>query len=549
MVYDLNCSCVDRDSILFRFRFDCGPVKTLIVIHKMNKKISSIAKSPLGSVIKIALVILGGEFVIMMALEGILKFNIINDVPVFLWQFLDPVLLTLLVAPALQFLVLNPMKAQQVKLEQQKDELAIAAVTFNAQEGMVVTDVNHRILKVNRAFSEVTGYSSEEAVGKTPAILQSGKQDEAFYRSMLNILERDKYWQGEIWNRRKNGKIYPEWLTITTVSGEKGNTYHVGIFSDITERKVLEEKISFLAYHDQLTGLPSRTLFYDRLSRGISQSRRNKVRLALCFLDLDGFKAINDNHGHEAGDEVLKATAKRLLACVREVDTVCRLGGDEFAIVLGDVELSTDVRIVAQKIIQNLNEPIVLKGGLLCNIGVSIGIAIYPDDGAEIDRLMSAADSAMYTSKAAGKNTFTFASAEDRLGDRPWIVINETHLLGIEKIDQQHIELVSKLNNLNVAVRNNEPCEVILRLFDDFAVQIRAHFKHEDALMKESGYSDNEAHRAEHHRLVGELEYLKGRFDSGGELLALQSLKEWLLGHVQGLDRKFADFLYERNSQ
>jgi len=181
----------------------------------------------------------------MLSIEGIFKPFIGQDVSPFFWEFLDPVLLTIIVAPFLHFSVLKPMKMQQQKLELQKDELAIAAATFNAQEGVVVTDINHNILKVNQSFTNVTGFTSEEAVGKTPAILFSGKQDKEFYRRMRETLQRDKYWQGEIWNRRKNGEIYPEWLTITTVTGEKGHTYHVGIFSDITQRKVFEEKISF----------------------------------------------------------------------------------------------------------------------------------------------------------------------------------------------------------------------------------------------------------------------------------------------------------------
>jgi PAS domain S-box-containing protein len=275
----------------------------------MNSNFKKLSDSPLGAAIKVVLLILGAEFSIMVSIEGILTPLFGTEVSPLFWEFLDPVLLSVIVAPALHFLVLRPMKLQQVKLEQQKDELGIAAVTFNAQDGVIVTDARHKILKVNQSFTAITGYESCEVIGKTPAILQSGRQDKEFYRLMRESLEAHKFWQGEIWNRRKNGEIYPEWLTITPVVGETGNTHYVGIFSDITKRKSYEEKISFMAYHDRLTELPSRELFYDCLSQAMSNVRRKQDKLALFFMDLDGFKAINDNYGHEAGDEVLKTTS------------------------------------------------------------------------------------------------------------------------------------------------------------------------------------------------------------------------------------------------
>ncbi len=503
-----------------------------------------IHNSPLGTVTRVAAVVLGGELLIRSLIKDIFKPLFGHEVPLFFWELLDPVCLIAIVAPALQFLVFNPMKAQQIKLEQQKDDLAIAAATFDAQEGVIVTDVHHNILRANHAFTTITGYTSTEVVGKTPAILHSGRQGEEFYRSMLETLERDKYWQGEIWNRRKNGEIYPEWLTITTVTGEKGHVYHVGIFSDISQRKALEEKVNFLAYHDRLTRLPSRELFYDRLSQAVSQARRKQERLALFFLDLDGFKAINDSYGHEAGDEVLKMTAKRLLACVRDIDTVSRFGGDEFAIVLGGIEQLSDATLIAEKIIHNINKPIVLHDGSECGVGVSMGIAIYPDDAAEIDRLMSAADNAMYASKAGGKNIHTFAKKQTQANMSPWIAFDAALLLGIPEMDRQHLSLTDLLNTLNNAVINDDPPEEIARLFDDFAAQIRAHFTDEESLM--DGYVDHGVHKLEHQRLLRELDYLKEKFNCGGELLVLQSLKEWLFSHIRGLDRQFADFLLQK---
>ncbi len=423
-------------------------------------------------------------------------------------------------------------------------ELGIAAVAFNSQEGIIVTDSQQIILKVNDAFTAVTGYTSEEALGKTPAILQSGRQDKEFYRRMRETLDRDKYWQGEIWNRRKNGEIYPEWLTITPVVGEDGNTCYVGIFSDITQRKAYEEKISFLAYHDPLTKLPSRELFYDRLSRAMSQARRNQDCFALLFLDLDGFKSVNDHYGHEAGDEVLKSTASRLLACIRDIDTVARLGGDEFAIILGGMEKTIDVTSVAEKIIQTLSEPILIQRGGSCIIGVSIGVAIYPNNGVEIDRLMSAADSAMYESKEAGKNTYTISrmNAEDA-DKQDWVVFGSPLLVGVPEIDQEHLELVNLLNKLNAAVKKADSIAITTSLFDEFVEKIATHFKAEERLMDRYGDPDSHAHITEHQRLISEVEHLRERFLHGRESHVLQALKDWLLNHIMGSDRALGQFI------
>jgi diguanylate cyclase (GGDEF)-like protein/hemerythrin-like metal-binding protein/PAS domain S-box-containing protein len=432
-----------------------------------------------------------------------------------------------------------------------REEQRIAATAFETEEGIMITDRDAVILKVNHAFTRLTGYSPEEVIGKSPALLQSGRQDKAFYRAMWETLGREKYWKGEIWNRRKNGEVYPEWLTITAVSDSKGVvTHYVGVFSDITQRKLTEQRISFLAYHDKLTDLPNRSLFYDRMSRAMSQTRRMDRHFALLLLDLDGFKAVNDEFGHEAGDEVIKASAQRLLTCVRDVDTVARMGGDEFAIILSEVKSPEDISGIARKIIQRITSPVSLFDGRVCSVGVSIGIAIHPDDGEEIDRLIRAADAAMYASKAAGKGTYSFAAGKvaSDVPDRPWIVLDEPYLLGVPEMDVQHRRLVERLNDLNLMVRNIEPQEVILQTFDALIEEVGTHFHDEERLMDKCGF-DKHLHQQEHERLIAEAGSLREELIMGGESVVLQTLKSWLMNHVLNSDRAFANFYKESASR
>ena len=210
--------------------------------------------SPFGTICLIGFLILAVEFLIMMTIELTLKPILgVRSGEIF-WEFLDPLLLVIFVTPGIYALAVRPLKRQQEILQKQFHELSISAVTFESQEGVVVTDTNNNILKVNHSFSEITGYSSQEAVGKTPALLHSGRHGRDFYRNMWKVLERERFWSGEIWNRRKNGEIYPEWLAITAVLGVNGQvTNYVGIFSDITERKALDAEIQHLAFYDPLT--------------------------------------------------------------------------------------------------------------------------------------------------------------------------------------------------------------------------------------------------------------------------------------------------------
>ncbi len=280
----------------------------------------------------------------------------------------------------------------------------------NASEGVIITAPDTTIISVNKAFSEVTGYSAEEAIGQKPNMLHSGKQDEAFYQRMWDDLRREGQWQGEIWNCSKDGEIYLEWLSVTAVKDESSElTHYIGIFTDITSEKENEERLAHLAHYDQLTNLPNRILFDDRLKQALSLARRSNSKLAVMFLDLDGFKAINDNLGHNSGDRLLQQVAERLNECLRKSDTVARFGGDEFTILLSEIDSKESVIKIATKIIEAIAEPYDIDG-CEASVTTSIGISLYPADGQQAQTLVKKADNAMYNAKRLGKNHHQFYS-------------------------------------------------------------------------------------------------------------------------------------------
>lgn len=292
-------------------------------------------------------------------------------------------------------------------------QLRIAATVFESQEGMMVTDVNVLIIKVNAAFEKTTGYSFEEVEGQSPHILSSGRQSKAFYDTMWDSINNTGFWAGEIWNRRKSGEIYPEYLTITAVKNTAGIvTNYVGTFTDISASKAASDEINNLAYYDPLTKLPNRRLLLDRLNHAFATSNRSGRHSALLFLDLDNFKVLNDTLGHNIGDLLLQQVAKRLIDCVREIDTVARLGGDEFVVLLEDlselsIEAATQAQHVSEKIITSLNEPYQLNMHSYHGTP-SIGVRVFKDHELEVDELLKQADIAMYQSKKAGRNTLRF---------------------------------------------------------------------------------------------------------------------------------------------
>lgn len=295
------------------------------------------------------------------------------------------------------------------RILEDQEKLMLSAKVFDCSaEGIIITDAEQRILTVNRSFVEITGYTLEEVVGKTPRVLRSGQHDKTYYQHMWSMIESSGQWQGEIWNRRRNGEFYPEWLSISSVSSGSGAvTHYVGIFSDITERKQAEERLQFLAHHDTLTELPNRLLFRDRFDCALARAVRERSRLAVLFLDLDGFKQVNDSLGHRGGDIVLQSVARRLIECLRKSDTVARHGGDEFLILIPDLRDRTTIDGVATKLLDRIGTPYTIEGDEIY-LSASLGIALFPEDGTDFTSLMRNADIAMYQAKEAGRNTYRF---------------------------------------------------------------------------------------------------------------------------------------------
>lgn len=279
-----------------------------------------------------------------------------------------------------------------------------ASVYHVIDDAVMIADAENRIVSVNARFSEVTGYSSIEALNRKTNLLKSGRQDEAFYRQLWRALEETGRWQGEIWNRRKNGEEFLEALSIHTLVGPNGAVLRrVALFSDITHRRRAEDEVHWQANYDPLTGLPNRNLLFDRMDQEIRKAQRNRRSLALLYLDLDHFKEVNDSLGHQAGDTLLREAGYRLQACVREVDTVARLGGDEFTVVMGDLSDLTRVDGVAQQILQVLAQPFQIDSERV-RVSASVGIALYPGDAQTTQELLNHADHAMYAAKKAGRN-------------------------------------------------------------------------------------------------------------------------------------------------
>ncbi|MDT8407781.1 MAG: PAS domain S-box protein [Methylococcales bacterium] len=292
-------------------------------------------------------------------------------------------------------------------------ELRIAAAAFEANEPMVITDANNVILKINRAFAESTGYTPEQAIGQKINLLKSGRHDARFYQHMWQQLKTKGTWQGEIWDRRKNGEIYPKWLIITAVYDDAGQvTHYVGIHIDITERKAQEQQIKALAYYDPLTQLANRRLLQKRIDQALQRNRRRGGKLALLMLDLDRFKPVNDCYGHVAGDALLQQVAQRLQERVRDTDLAARLGGDEFVILLEEITDQHVATCLSKELIALLEKPFVIDGTATVCIGTSVGISLYPEHGDNADQLLHHADIALYQAKESGRGRYALFSSQ-----------------------------------------------------------------------------------------------------------------------------------------
>lgn len=299
-------------------------------------------------------------------------------------------------------------------------KLQLAANVFtHAREGIMITDAHGTIIDVNDTFTRITGYSREEALGQNPRILNSGRQPAEYYASMWQVLHETGQWSGEVWNRRKSGEVFAEMQTVSAVRDAAGVTQnYVALFSDITSMKSHQQLLEHIAHYDPLTRLPNRVLLADRLQQGIHQSQRRQRSLAVVFLDLDGFKAVNDTHGHGVGDALLIALAERMKAALREGDTLARIGGDEFVAILVDLERPHDCEPVLQRLLAAASSP-VEEGALRLQVSASMGVAISPQDGINGDQLIRHADQAMYTAKESGKNRYHRYEAGDGADENP----------------------------------------------------------------------------------------------------------------------------------
>lgn len=311
---------------------------------------------------------------------------------------------------------LDTLDADQQRRDLERSLRLLSRLVEASCDGVYITDADNRFTMVNPAFCELTGYTADELIGAEPSILKSGRQDGTFYQEMWSQLQRDGHWQGEIWDRRKNGEIFPALLSITELHDEQGRLDHrIAFFSDISAQKAVQQRVEHLAHHDLLTDLPNRYLLNDRVASAVGRAARRKGHIALLYLDLDRFKYVNDALGHDIGDHLLRAVAKRIFSCVRGSDTVCRVGGDEFVVLLDDVVAGEDAARVAEKIMAAVSAPYEIAGHTMV-VGVSVGIAVYPDNGTTPDELLRGADAALINVKQSGRGNFGFYSQQ--LGDR-----------------------------------------------------------------------------------------------------------------------------------
>lgn len=335
---------------------------------------------------------------------------------------------------------------------------------------------------------------------------------------------------------------------ITGVPLRQGGSALAFVAVDVTERRRTEKQLSYMAYLDPLTGLPNRALFLDRLRDAIAAAARDRRVFAVLMCDLDGFKAVNDTWGHEAGDTVLEAVSRRLEGALRENDTVARLGGDEFAVLLPKVARREDVAMVAERLVAALTEPVDI-GRARCKVGISIGIATFPLDGGDMDRLVARADVAMYDSKRAGKNRFSYAAGTDEAPHAvPILRWSDAHDVGNVMIDAQHRHLVELVNQLGEDLKHGRDRDTVLAAMRAVVAFTTKHFAAEERLMAQNpGWKDEGRHAQEHKKLLSEITSLTLDIDTSSLTMTMRFLQEWLLRHIEGSDRPLAGWVRERS--
>ena len=370
----------------------------------------AIHHSALWLLLVLAGAVLAGEFLVMLVVSALPPMSDLAE------ALLDATLLCLGILPIFYFLVFKPFERNIADRTLAAKRMQLAAGVFShAREGILITDTAGTIVDVNEAFTRITGYTRDEVHGQNPRLLQSGQHSAAFYAAMWQQLTETGHWTGELWNKRKNGESYVQLLSVSTVRDDGGALQqYVGLFTDITPMKEHARQLEHAAHYDALTSLPNRVLLADRLKQSMLQSRRRDKSVALAYLDLDGFKAVNDEFGHAVGDQLLVTVSQRMKVILREGDTLARVGGDEFVVVLADLAYAGECEPILKRLLLAASDPVTL-GDKVMQVSASIGVTHYPKDDADADQLLRHADQAMYSAKRAGKNRFyLFDETQDR---------------------------------------------------------------------------------------------------------------------------------------